>query len=308
MSSAYHPQTDGQTERVNQCLETFLRCFVHACPKKWYRWLALAEFWYNTAHHSALGSSPFEVLYGHPPRHFGVLDISVAVVPDLAEWLKERAMVTALLHRHLLCAQQRMEFQADKKRSDREFVPGDWVFLKAQPYAQSSLAARSNHKLAFRYFGPFQVEAKVGAVAYRLKLPADCAIHPVIHVSQLRQASPPDSASSVSLPPTVEQSSPLPMQILARRLYQLGAAARPQVKVRWTGQGVEEATWEAGRMRTLFVFGFLLHRLGGKPLLNGGENVTIVLVKSDNLMKVNRRPVREKWPNVRLFGPEWAKN
>jgi hypothetical protein len=57
MSSSYHPQTDGQTERLNQCLETFLRCTVHACPTKWFRWLPLAEFWYNTSFHSALGRS-----------------------------------------------------------------------------------------------------------------------------------------------------------------------------------------------------------------------------------------------------------
>lgn len=104
MSSAYHPQADGQTERVNQCLETFLRCFVHACPKKWFHWIALAEFWYNTAYHSALDISPFEVLYGHPPRHFGVLDISASAVPDLEEWLKERAVITRLLRQHLLRA------------------------------------------------------------------------------------------------------------------------------------------------------------------------------------------------------------
>lgn len=69
MSSAYHPQTDGQTERVNQCLKTFLRCFVHACPARWIQWLPLVEFWYNTSTHSALGRIPFEVLYGYPPRH-----------------------------------------------------------------------------------------------------------------------------------------------------------------------------------------------------------------------------------------------
>lgn len=57
MSSSYHPETDGQSERVNQCLEGYLRCFAHACPTKWIQWLSLAEFWYNTSMHSALGKS-----------------------------------------------------------------------------------------------------------------------------------------------------------------------------------------------------------------------------------------------------------
>lgn len=210
MSSTYHPQTDGQTERVNQCLETFLRCFVHACPSRWSRWLALPEFWYNTAYHSALGSSPFKVLYGHPPRHFGVLDGVTCAVADLEEWRKERAMVTSLLCQHLLHAQQRMKDQVDKHRSDRVFCIGDWVFLKAQPYAQTSLAVRTNHKLAFRYFGPFQVLDKIGDVAYRLKLPEDCTIHPVVHISQLRKAAQPSAGEPIRPLPTLEQDSPVP--------------------------------------------------------------------------------------------------
>lgn len=83
MSSTYHPQTDGQTKRVNQCLETFLRCFIHACPSQWIHWLSLAEFWYNTNFHWALGRSPFEVLYGYPSRHLGVVVADAAPVPDL---------------------------------------------------------------------------------------------------------------------------------------------------------------------------------------------------------------------------------
>lgn len=67
-NTAYHPQSDGQTKRLNQCLETYLRCFVHACPAKWSQWLATTEFWYNTCLHSAIGRSPFEALYGYYPR------------------------------------------------------------------------------------------------------------------------------------------------------------------------------------------------------------------------------------------------
>jgi hypothetical protein len=70
LSSSYHPQSDGQTEGLNQTMETFLRCFCNACPSKWSDWLPLAEYWYNSCHHSAVGFSLFEALYGYSPKHF----------------------------------------------------------------------------------------------------------------------------------------------------------------------------------------------------------------------------------------------
>jgi hypothetical protein len=120
-SSSYHPQTDGQTERVNQCLETFLRCFIHACPSQWSRWLPLAEFWYNTSSHAALGRSPFEVLYGFPPRHLSIDLDSVAPIPELHKWLEDRELMHSLIKQHLSRAQERMKRQADKGRSERSF-------------------------------------------------------------------------------------------------------------------------------------------------------------------------------------------
>ena len=104
MSSSYHPQTDGQTKRLNQCLENFLRCLVNACPRKWLDWLPQAEYWYNTAFHTTLGKTPFEVLYGQSPRHLGISDLSSCQAPDLEDWLQERNMLNKLIHQQLLRA------------------------------------------------------------------------------------------------------------------------------------------------------------------------------------------------------------
>jgi len=134
MSTAYHPQSDSQIERVNQCLETFLRCYVHAYPKQWHQWIDLAEYWYNTSWHSALGRSPFEVLYGYAPTHFGLSSIDEQPVTDIAGWLHDRELMSALIRQHLLRAKQRMKHAADSHRLERQFQVDDWVFLKLQPY------------------------------------------------------------------------------------------------------------------------------------------------------------------------------
>jgi hypothetical protein len=107
-------------------LETFLRCFVSACPKKWSSWLPAAEYWYNTSLHSALGCSPFEVLYGRKPRSLG-LSFDVAAPVALSSWLQERSVMQNLIHQHIIRAQTRMKKQADKHRSECSFSVGDWV-------------------------------------------------------------------------------------------------------------------------------------------------------------------------------------
>jgi transposase InsO family protein len=109
MNTAYHPQTDGQSERVNQCLETFLRCFVHTCPSSWSQWIALAEYWYNNCPHSATGKSPFMVLYGYEPRHFGISTKDMVSVPELSTWLHERQLMTEVVKQHLARAKDRMK-------------------------------------------------------------------------------------------------------------------------------------------------------------------------------------------------------
>lgn len=104
-SSSYHPQTDGQTERVNQCLETFLCNFVDTCPSEWLSWLTLAENWYNTSFHSSLGTTPFEVMYGRHPRHLGISMADVSTTNDLHAWMQDRELMVRLVRQHLLRAQ-----------------------------------------------------------------------------------------------------------------------------------------------------------------------------------------------------------
>lgn len=122
-----------------QCLEGYLHCFDHSCPTKWKDWLALAEYWYNISYHSSLQLTPFEVLYGQKPRHLGIDVVEACAVPDLQEWLTQRKPMTQLLQQQLIRVQQRQKHQADKQRSERNFEVGESVFLKIQPYIQSSL-------------------------------------------------------------------------------------------------------------------------------------------------------------------------
>lgn len=107
-----------------------MRCAVHSCPKEWSKWLPLAEFWYNTSYQSALGTTPFEVLYGHSPRQLGIVDPQAATVSDLSAWLTKRNLFTKFIQQQLLRAQQRMKSQADKNKTEREFQVGDQVYLK----------------------------------------------------------------------------------------------------------------------------------------------------------------------------------
>ncbi|CAO2200139.1 unnamed protein product [Urochloa humidicola] len=246
MSFAYHPQTDGQTERLNQCLETYLRCMIQACPTKWFEWLSLAEYWYNTTYHSAHGKSPFEVLYGQTPRHFGIASNAQSTLVELETWLKERSDMMDVIRHNLLRAQTRMKLQADKHRQEREFTVGDWVYLKLQPYIQQSVMRRTNNKLSFKYFGPYLITQKVGKVAYKLQLPPESKIHPVIHVSQLKKALP--QATTVSSDDQLQLMEPnqdlKPHQVLQTRLQVVGNSAVPFVLMQWKDRPPEWSTWE----------------------------------------------------------------
>jgi hypothetical protein len=168
----------------------YLRCAVHAQPTKWKTWLSLAEFWYNTSYHTSLACSPFKVLYGYDPPFAAAPSVPSDTAVDVAQVLVERAQFTAMLREQLAAAQNRMKLRADRLRTDRQFQVGDMVLLKLQPYAQHSMVSIPCPKLAFKFFGPYKIVERVGAVAYRLELPASAQVHPVFHVSHLKPFIP----------------------------------------------------------------------------------------------------------------------
>ncbi len=246
MSSAYHPQTDGQTERLNRCLETYLRCLCFQRPRTWHKWITHAEWWYNTAFHSALGATPFQALYGQAPPNYLTANLEVGASEGVQEWGREREEVMKELRENLLKAQNRMKQVADKHRIDREFQIGDHVFLKLQPYRQSTIARRSNLKLSSRFYGPFEVLEKIGPVAYRLRLPEGSKVHPVFHVYVLKRSPPEGVPASDAAPTTGDEGQPLAelREILDRRLVRRGNKAITQVKVSWSNLPEDRTTWE----------------------------------------------------------------
>jgi hypothetical protein len=188
-----------------------------------------------------VGCSPFEALYGYTPKHFGVSVLESVQVPELKLWLKDRKLMTNLIKQHLSRAKQRMKKQADQNRFERSFEVGDMVFLKLQPYVQSSLAERSNKKLAFKFFGPFKVIARIGKVAYQLDLRPSSSIHPVFHVSQLKKAV--SNTIQVSpLPPDDLDLPRVPDIILQKRLVTKGVRPVQQVLVKWSNWSEDLAT------------------------------------------------------------------
>ncbi|KAJ0958356.1 putative nucleotidyltransferase, Ribonuclease H [Helianthus annuus] len=239
-STAYHPQSDGQTEVVNRCLQNYLRSFASEEPNSWSRYLYLAEYWYNTSHHSSINMTPFQALYGREVPDHHRYTAGQSNMPSIEASLLEHDRLRKLLQDNLRRAQQRMTALANEHRLDKQFNVGDMVYLRLRDYRQQSVANRASKKISPRFYGPFKILERIGAVAYRLELPPGSKIHPVFHVALLKQAR--GNHMSIPLPamddPQHEQITPGNIQDY--RVWN----GRKQVLVNWKSKELEEATWE----------------------------------------------------------------
>jgi hypothetical protein len=270
---AYHPQTDGQSERVNQCLEQYLWCAVQDHPKLWRRMLPMAEFWYNTSYHTALGTTPFQALYQKEPNFRAFPNITVAADSLATTEAVDYQSHLATLRDKLLQAQRRMKAYADKQRTERQFMVGDQVLLKLQPYAQQSLVNRPYPKLSYKFFGPYTILDRIGTVAYKLQLLATAKVHPVFHVSQLKPFVPKYTPVFSELPtvPDLAAAAVEPEAILERRMVRSGNSAATQIRVGWSGLDEAQATWEDYELLKLK---FPSATLWERDRSQGGDSVT----------------------------------
>ncbi|KAJ7954398.1 Ty3/gypsy retrotransposon protein [Quillaja saponaria] len=173
-STAYHPQSDGQTEAVNRSLEAYLRCFAGDSLKQWAKWLPLAQYWYNTSHQTAINITPYQALFGQEPPSHVVYNKEDSSNDTIDRSLTGREAMIQMLKYHLAKTQNRMKVQADKHKTDRVFQVGEWVYLRLKPYRQGSLHHTSFPKLAAKYYGPYLILARVR----KWHMPWNCQLTP----------------------------------------------------------------------------------------------------------------------------------
>jgi len=244
-TSGYHPEGDGQTERLNQTLEQYLRIFCNYQQDNWSPLLPLGEFAYNNAPSASTGTSPFFANKGYHPN------ITVHPERELAsqrarEFVVDLDELHAELRTQLAAAQKRYQGPVDRRRMPApDFKVGEQVFVKAE----NIRTTRPSKKLSEKNLGPYDIIARPGTHSVTLRLPDHLrAIHPVFHVSQLEPATP-------NQIPNRTQPPPPPIEISGEDEYEIAAILDSKIDnrrrckllyfVRWAGyEGTdEENSW-----------------------------------------------------------------
>lgn len=242
LSTAFHPQTDGQTERQNQTLEQYLRCYCSEFQDDWAPLLNMAEFAANNSVHPTLRMSPFSVVYGWNP------DIHVSPdeargephggrVPAAAESVQRmRDTHETLAQRWRESAEQQSKYY-NRKHQPRAFSVGDQVLLSTKNLTLSV----PKKKMGLRFLGPFRVLDAVGSQAYRLALPTKYRIHNVFHVSLLEPWHPRAGEEPEESMPLAEQEDEwMVEEVLATQVK----AGQRYYLLKWKDWPPEYNSWE----------------------------------------------------------------
>lgn len=242
-TTAFHPQSDGQTERVNQVVEQFLRMFTTKQQDDWVDLLPMAEFAYNNACHSATGFSPFYVTYGYHPS-LSFLTPTTSTVPAAEDRVRHLQQIHDELKTMITIAGEQA-----KRNYDRgvilqpTFKIGDRVLLRHENIPTTTPCK----KLDSKFLGPFKVISKLSDLVYKLQLPKTLRIHDTFHVSLLekyREDTIP-GRRQIPSPPIVTPDGDIEWEVrkvLDSRVF--GRWKKLQYLVSWQGFGPEEDSWE----------------------------------------------------------------
>lgn len=196
-----------------------------------------------------------------------------------------------------------MKHEAVTKRYNRAFEVGDQVYLKLQPYIQTLAAPRANHKLAYKYYGPFLIISKINEVAYKLQLPPQATVHLVFHVSLQRRALMPGTPIEARLPHSADDLT-IPVAVLQTRWRKKNGGMRERVKIKWSNSDALGVTWED---KASLIARFPHAEAWGQASSQEEGDVTIPAQGSPLASDTGARPVRLKKPNPRVQSPAWAR-
>jgi hypothetical protein len=246
MSTAFHPQTDGQTERMNRVLEDMLRHYIDPSQTDWDQHLAVAEFAINNAYNEGMRATPFWLnQFKHPrtPLSLHLKKPTSAEARQLSDRLVDDLQVAK---QSLLNAQQRQAAYANKGRRHVEYQVGDQVMLST---ANIRLKAVGSPKLLPRFVGPFKVVHKVSSTVYRLDLPERWQIHNAFHVALLKPYHKSDRVQPLPPPLTFQGADNVfeVERILLHRDVKRGKRTVREFLIKWQGYGPEHNTWEPER-------------------------------------------------------------
>ena len=241
-TTAYHPQSDGQTERMNRVLTDMLRHYVNPTRNDWHSFLPAAEFAINNSWQESIKETPFFMNYGkHPVAPMSLVKAPESKAPAAVYYLVHLQQAHQRAKQCLVAAQQRQKAYYDKHHSDVTYELGQQVLLSTKNFHWSL----GSSKLWPKFIGPFTVTKAVGSVAYELDLPPHMKIHNVFHVALLKPYKS-DGRYQPPPPPVIidGEAEYEVSELLSHRTRRRGKSSRLEFLVHWKGYGHEHNTWE----------------------------------------------------------------